>query len=96
MVKDRTTSFLTFLYLTWINCVRPGVLARVVDALQQSQDSPPYKSNLFSIAGSQKILSGSKDVTPNIVSAKKGVPRFDAKEYEILKVYLAIRPTYIT
>merc|ERR1711971_42526 len=62
-----------------------GVLARMFDALQHSQNSAPYKSNLFSLAGSKKILSGSRQVFPGIVSPKGGITRCNEKEYEDLK-----------
>ena len=69
-------------------CVRVGMLARAMDALKSSQDSPPYKSNLFSIFGSTKVVSGSQQVPPNIVSAKDGIARFSEKEYPKLQASL--------
>lgn len=63
-----------------------GVLARMFDALRQSQNSPPHKSNLFSLAGSKKILSGSKDVLPSIVSPNSGISRIKKDNYKELKV----------
>ena len=69
---------------THTTCI--GVLARAMDALRSGQQTPPYKSNLFSITGSKKILSGSKDVTPNIVDPVRGITRFSTKEYPDLKV----------
>ena len=63
-----------------------GVLARMFDALRRSQNSPPHKSNLFSLAGSKKILSGSTDVLPSIVSPNSGISRFTKSEYKELKV----------
>ena len=63
-----------------------GVLARMFDALRRSQTSPPHKSNLFSIAGSKKILSGSKEVLPSIVSPTKGISRLTSAEYKELQV----------
>jgi len=65
------------------NAAAQGVLARMFEALQRN--SPPYKSNLFSLAGSKKILSGAKEVFPSIVSPNGGVTRYNEKEYEDLK-----------
>jgi len=67
------------------NSAAQGVLARMFDALQQNQNSPPYKSNLFSLAGSKKILSGSSQVFPDIVSPNGGITRYNEEEYEGLK-----------
>ena len=63
-----------------------GILARMFDALRRSQTSPPHKSNLFSLAGSKKILSGSTEILPSIVSPTRGVTRFNEKEYKELQV----------
>ena len=57
------------------------------DALRRSQSSPPHKSNLFSLAGSKKILSGSKEVIPSIVSPRGGIARINSKDLKVLKVF---------
>ena len=67
-----------------------GILARMFDALRRSQKSPPHKSNLFSLAGSKKILSGSKEVLPGIVSPTKGISRLTSAEYKELQVLCEI------
>merc|ERR1712226_536369 len=67
------------------NAAAQGVLARMFEALQHNRNSPPHKSNLFSLAGSKKILSGSTEVFPGIVSPRSGVTRYNEKEYKDLK-----------
>jgi len=67
------------------NAAAQGVLARMSEALQNNRNSPPYKSNLFSLAGSKKILSGSAKVFPSIISPRNGVTRYNDEEYKDLK-----------
>ena len=88
----QTHSIQTHNRLTTCDLRQPGVLARMFDALQQNQNSPPYKSNLFSLAGSKKILSGSSQVFPDIVSPNGGVTRYNEEEYEDLKVCDTLHP----
>ena len=59
-----------------------------MDALKNSQDSPPYKSNLFSITGSARTVTGSINVAPNIVSPKDGIERFSETELPKLQAGL--------
>ena len=69
---------------------QPGVLARMFEALQNNRNSPPYKSNLFSLAGSKKILSGSTKVFPSVISPQSGVTRYNDNEYKDLKVRVTV------
>ena len=73
--------------LAYMHCLRLGILARVLDALKSSQESPPFKSNLFSLVGNKRILSGSQ-VAPNIVSPTRGISRFSLEDYPKLEVHL--------
>jgi len=52
-----------------------GVLGRILDALSsQAVGRPPYKTEGYSIAGTTKMLDGSR--MPDIIHHKKGVERF--------------------
>jgi len=57
-----------------------GILGRITNILSSRQNQP-YKTELYSISGPQKIVTGGP--TPNIISGSEGVTKYE--DYDLLR-----------
>lgn len=71
-----------------------GVLARLIDALQLGQESAPYKSALYSVAGNKLIVQGSEFVDAALLNPMGKVTRFFFCTHEPPDTFLFANPYF--